>query len=145
LDLLKTSVDEPCRRRQETAMYHLLLVAVGGAVGASLRHLGNLAALRLLGPGFPWGTMAINIAGSLAMGIFIEVLARRFGGASNELRLFVATGILGGFTTFSAFSLDVAVLWERGAALYALGYVLVSVVGAILALFLGLWLVRSLG
>jgi CrcB protein len=89
--------------------------------------------------------MAINIAGSLAMGIFIEVLARRFGGASNELRLFVATGILGGFTTFSAFSLDVAVLWERGAALYALGYVLVSVVGAILALFLGLWLVRSLG
>ncbi|EHK55284.1 fluoride efflux transporter CrcB [Allomesorhizobium alhagi] len=126
-------------------MYHLLLVAVGGAVGASLRHLGNLAALRLLGPGFPWGTMAINIAGSLAMGIFIEVLARRFGGASNELRLFVATGILGGFTTFSAFSLDVAVLWERGAALYALGYVLVSVVGAILALFLGLWLVRSLG
>lgn len=126
-------------------MYHLILVAVGGAIGASLRHLGNLAALRLLGPGFPWGTMAINIAGSLAMGIFIEVLARRFGGASNELRLFVATGILGGFTTFSAFSLDVAVLWERGAALHAFGYVLVSVVGAILALFLGLWLVRSLG
>jgi CrcB protein len=126
-------------------MYHLVLVAVGGAIGASLRHLGNFAALRLLGPGFPWGTMAINIAGSLAMGIFIEVLARRFGGASNELRLFVATGILGGFTTFSAFSLDVAVLWERGAALHALGYVLVSVVGAILALFLGLWLARSLG
>jgi CrcB protein len=79
------------------------------------------------------------------MGIFIEVLARRFGGASNELRLFVATGILGGFTTFSAFSLDVAVLWERGAALHALAYVLASVVGAILALFLGLWLARSLG
>jgi fluoride exporter len=126
-------------------MYHLVLVAVGGAIGASLRHLGNLASLRLLGPGFPWGTMAINIVGSFAMGIFIEVLARRFGGASNELRLFVATGILGGFTTFSAFSLDVAVLWERGAALHALAYVFASVAGAIIALFLGLWLARTLG
>ena len=126
-------------------MHHLILVALGGAIGASLRHLGNLAALRLLGPGFPWGTIAINIAGSFAMGVIIEMLARRFGGASNELRLFVATGVLGGFTTFSAFSLDVAVLWEKGAAFHALGYVLVSVVGAILALCLGLWLARSLG
>ena len=125
-------------------MYHLLLVAVGGAVGASLRHLGNLAALRLLGPGFPWGTMAINIAGSLAMGIFIEVLARRFGGASNELRLFVATGILGGFTTFSAFSLDAAAMWERGAfaemALYAGGSVILAVAG----LFAGMAAMRLL-
>jgi CrcB protein len=125
-------------------MYHLVLVAIGGAIGASLRHLVNLAALRLVGMTFPWGTMAINIAGSFAMGVFIELLARRFG-ASNEIRLFVATGILGGFTTFSAFSLDFAVLWERGAALPALAYVLVSVIGAILALFLGLWLVRSVG
>ncbi len=125
-------------------MYHLVLVAIGGAIGASLRHLVNLAALRLVGVTFPWGTMAINIAGSFAMGVFVELLARRFG-ASNEIRLFVATGILGGFTTFSAFSLDFAVLWERGAALPALSYVLVSVIGAILALFLGLWLVRSLG
>jgi len=89
--------------------------------------------------------MAINIAGSFVMGVFIELLARRAGGASNELRLFVATGILGGFTTFSAFSLDFAVLWERGAALPALAYLLASVIGAILALFMGLWLVRSLG
>jgi CrcB protein len=125
-------------------MLHLLLVAAGGAIGASLRHLVNLAALRLVGPGFPWGTMAINIAGSLAMGVFIEVLARRFN-ASNELRLFVATGILGGFTTFSAFSLDFVVLWERGAALSAMAYAIASVVGAILALFVGLWLARSLG
>ena len=125
-------------------MLHLLLVAAGGAIGASLRHLVNLAALRLVGPGFPWGTMAINIAGSLAMGVFIEVLARRYN-ASNELRLFVATGILGGFTTFSAFSLDFAVLWERGALVSALGYALASVIGSILALFLGLWLARSLG
>lgn len=123
-------------------MYHVLLVAMGGAIGASMRHLAGLGALRLWGPNFPWGTMLINIAGSFAMGVFIEALARRFGG-SNELRLFVATGVLGGFTTFSSFSLDVAVLWERGAGVPALGYVLTSVVGAVLALFLGLWLVRT--
>lgn len=123
-------------------MYHVLLVAVGGAIGASARHLAGLGALRLWGPNFPWGTLVINIAGSFAMGVFIEMLARRFG-TSNEVRLFVATGVLGGFTTFSSFSLEVAVLWERGAALPALGYTLASMVGAILALFLGLWLVRT--
>ncbi|MDQ2635165.1 MAG: fluoride efflux transporter CrcB [Pseudomonadota bacterium] len=125
-------------------MLHLLLVAAGGAIGASLRHLVNLASLRLLGPGFPWGTMAINIAGSFAMGVFIELLARRFN-ASNELKLFVATGILGGFTTFSAFSLDFAVLWERGSAAPALAYAIASVVGSLLAIFMGLWLARTVG
>jgi fluoride exporter len=123
-------------------MNHLLLVAAGGAIGAGLRHLANLAALRWFGPNFPWGTMGVNIAGSLAMGIFIEVLMRR-AGTSNELRLFVATGILGGFTTFSAFSLDFAVLFERGQMGPALFYVLASVILSILALFLGLWLVRT--
>jgi CrcB protein len=123
-------------------MQHLLIVAAGGAIGAGLRHLVNLAAMRL--PlSFPWGTLAVNTIGSLAMGVFIEMLARRLG-ASVELRLFVATGILGGFTTFSAFSLDVAVLWERGALGLAAAYVLASVTGAILALFAGLWLARSL-
>ena len=125
-------------------MFQLLLVAAGGAVGDSLGHLVNLASLRLVGPGFPWGTMAVNVAGSFAMGVFVELLARRFN-ASNELRLFIATGVLGGFTTFSAFSLDFAVLWERGAALPALAYAITSVVGSILALFLGLWLARSIG
>ena len=125
-------------------MYHLVLVAIGGAVGSSLRHLVNLAALRFVGPGFPWGTMAINIVGSFAMGVFIELLVRRLD-ASNEVRLFVATGVLGGFTTFSAFSLDFAVLWERGASIPALAYLLASVVGAIVALFMGLWLARSFG
>jgi CrcB protein len=127
-----------------TGMFHLVLVALGGAIGASLRHLVNLGSLRLVGANYPWGTMAINVAGSLAMGIFIELLARRFN-ASNELRLFIATGILGGFTTFSAFSLDFAVLWERGAAVPALAYAIASVAGSILALFLGLWLARSVG
>ncbi|MEC9342809.1 MAG: fluoride efflux transporter CrcB [Pseudomonadota bacterium] len=125
-------------------MNHFLLVAMGGAVGASLRHLANLLALRWTGPGFPWGTMFVNIAGSLAMGLFVGWLARRAGGSSNELRLLVATGFLGGFTTFSAFSLDVATLWERGAVVPAFAYVLASVVLAISALFAGLWLTRML-
>ncbi|MBO6719896.1 MAG: fluoride efflux transporter CrcB [Rhizobiaceae bacterium] len=123
-------------------MYHLLVVAAGGAVGAALRHLANLAALRFAGLTFPWGTLTVNIVGSFLMGVFIEWLARRVG-ASAELRLFVATGILGGFTTFSAFSLDVAVLWERGAHAAAAGYVAASVAGAIAALFAGLMFART--
>ena len=122
-------------------MFNLLLVVVGGGIGAGIRHLTNIGALRLVGPNFPWGTMAINIVGSFAMGLFIAMLMRR--GGSNELRMFVATGILGGFTTFSAFSLDFATLWERGATLPAFGYALASVIGAIIALFLGLWLART--
>lgn len=129
-------------RGQYTAMFNLLVVAAGGGIGAGVRHLTNMGSLRLVGPNYPWGTMAINIVGSFAMGLFIAALARR--GGSNELRLFVATGILGGFTTFSAFSLDFATLWERGATLPAFGYALASVIGAIIALFLGLWLARSL-
>ncbi|WP_027163356.1 fluoride efflux transporter CrcB [Mesorhizobium sp. WSM1293] len=123
-------------------MFNLLLVVVGGGVGAGIRHLTNIGALRFVGPNYPWGTMAINVIGSFAMGLFIASMMRR--GGSNEVRLFVATGILGGFTTFSAFSLDFATLWERGATLPALGYALASVIGAIIALFLGLWLARSL-
>ena len=124
-------------------MYNFLLVMIGGGIGAGTRQLVNMGAMRLWGPDFPWGTMIINITGSFVMGAFIELLARRFG-ASNELRMFVATGILGGYTTFSSFSLDFAALWERGAALPALAYVLASVVGGILALFAAFWLVRSL-
>lgn len=124
-------------------MSHVLIIAAGGAIGASLRHFVGLAAFRMFGPAFPWGTLAVNIAGSLIMGIFIEWLARRAVGASHELRLFIATGVLGGFTTFSAFSLDVVSLWERGASALALGYVIASVAGAVAALFAGLWLART--
>lgn len=123
-------------------MANLLLVVVGGGIGAGVRHLTNIGALRVFGPNYPWGTMVINIVGSFVMGLFVASLIRR--GGSNELRLFVATGILGGFTTFSAFSLDFATLWERGATLPALAYGLASVLGAITALFVGLWLARSL-
>ena len=124
-------------------MQHFLLVAAGGALGSGLRHLTNVAALRLFGPGFPWGTLTVNVAGCLVMGLFVELLARRFGG-SAELRLFVATGILGGYTTFSAFSLDFAVLYGRGAFAQAFLYVAGSVVVSIAALFLGMWLAKSL-
>ncbi|MEZ5872326.1 MAG: fluoride efflux transporter CrcB [Nitratireductor sp.] len=123
-------------------MQHLVLVAIGGALGASGRHLANLAALRLAGPHFPWGTMFVNIAGSLAIGLFIGWLTRRTGGTSNELRLIVATGFLGGFTTFSAFSLDFAVLWDRGAVTGAIAYALASVFFALFAVFAGLWIMR---
>ncbi len=122
-------------------MTHILLVAAGGGIGAALRHLANLAALRLLGTGFPWSTLFVNIAGSLAMGLLVGWLARR--GGTPELRLFLATGLLGGFTTFSAFSLDFAALWERSAFGPALGYALSSVVLSIAAVFAGLWMMRA--
>jgi CrcB protein len=125
-------------------MLNLAIVAAGGAIGASLRHLVGTLSLRLGGREFPWGTLAVNLAGCLAMGLFIGVAARRLG-LSNELRLFVATGILGGFTTFSAFSLDVVTLWERGPSAAAVLYGLGSVFGSLLALLAGLWLARSLG
>jgi len=124
-------------------MRHLLLVAAGGAIGSSLRHLVNVVSLRWFGPGFPWSTLVVNIVGCLAIGVLIEIIARKFG-ASQEMRLFIATGILGGFTTFSAFSLDAAVLWERGAHGVAALYVSASVIGALAALFAGLWLARTL-
>ena len=124
-------------------MTHLILAAAGGAVGASLRYLTGIAALRLLGPNFPWGTLIVNVAGSFVMGLFIAALARMSSGGET-LRVFVATGLLGGFTTFSAFSLDFATLYERGQLAVAAGYVLVSVMASIVALFAGLWLVRAL-
>jgi len=119
-----------------------MLVCLGGGIGAGLRHLTNLGAARLLGISFPWGTFTVNLVGSLAMGFITVWIAQRVSG-SQELRLFLATGILGGFTTFSAFSLDTVTLWERGDVTTAATYVLASVIGAILCLFAGLWLARS--
>ena len=120
-----------------------LIVFLGAGLGGALRHGVNLAAARLLGTGFPFGTFAVNVLGSLAMGLLAEYFALR-GDASQSWRLFLTTGILGGFTTFSAFSLDAALLWERGEALLALLYVAGSVALAIGGLFLGLWTVRAL-
>lgn len=123
-------------------MSHFLYVALGGAIGACLRHMINLVTLRMLGAHFPWGTLTANVLGSFAMGVFVELLVRRFD-VSPEVRLFVTTGILGGFTTFSAYSLDVAVLWERGATVSAAVYAGTTVVLSIAALFAGLSLVRA--
>jgi fluoride exporter len=124
-------------------MSHILLVALGGGLGASARYLTNLAALRLAGPQFPWGTLTVNILGSFAMGLIIALLARRTG-TSMEMRSFLTTGFLGGFTTFSAFSLDFGLMWERGDHWVGLAYLTASVLLSILALFGGLALVRAL-
>lgn len=121
----------------------MLFAAAGGAVGAAGRYLVGVAAVRLLGHGFPWGTLIVNIVGSLIMGALIEAVALRYS-ISNEMRTFLTTGILGGFTTFSAFSLDFAVLIERKAHGLAALYLCTSVALSIGALFAGLYLARSL-
>ena len=123
-------------------MTNLLLVAAGGAIGASLRHLSGIAALRLFGAGFPWGTLFVNVFGSFLMGLFIAWMVKKTG-VSNDVRLFMATGILGGFTTFSAFSLDVANMVERGAMSSAFIYIAASVIISLAAVFIGLWFGRS--
>ena len=120
----------------------LLLVMLGGAFGAGARHLVGRAALAVFGPAFPWGTLGVNLVGGLLMGVLAASLART--GAGETWRLLLGVGVLGGFTTFSAFSLDTVVLIERGAAGLAAAYVAVSVIGSIAALYLGLRLVRGL-
>jgi fluoride exporter len=125
-------------------MLHLGLVALGGGIGAAARHLVNLSALRLLGPSFPAGTLTVNVIGGLLMGLLAGYLALRYEGGGQELRLFLATGVLGGFTTFSAFSLDAVLLWQRGDIGLAALYVLASVVLSIGALLLGLFAMRAL-
>ena len=120
-----------------------LLVFFGGGLGATLRHLINLTCARCIGTGFPWGTFIINITGSAVMGLIAGYLAFK-GEASQPFRLFLMTGVLGGYTTFSAFSLDAALLYERGEIGMALFYVLGSVVFSIAGLFAGLALMRHL-
>ena len=119
-----------------------LVVFLGGGLGAASRHLVNVLAARMFGLAYPWGTIIVNVAGSLAMGALIGWWASR-SGMNTQWRLFAATGFLGGFTTFSAFSLDFAGMWERGAVGPALLYAATSVVLAIAALFAGLALGRS--
>lgn len=125
-------------------MLSFLIVGIGGAFGAMARHGVGMLALKNMGIAFPYGTIIVNILGSFLMGVLIAWMARRTGGDSNELRLFLATGFLGGFTTFSAFSLDTIVLYERGEFGLAALYVGVSVIVSIVALFAGLWLMRSI-
>ncbi|WP_338424329.1 fluoride efflux transporter CrcB [Sphingopyxis kveilinensis] len=123
-------------------MNSLFPVMIGGAIGAGARHLVGQAMLARLGPGFPWWTLSVNIVGSLAMGLLIGLLARS-GGAGETTRLFVGVGILGGFTTFSSFSLEFWALFERGQTAQAAFYVLASVIGALLACGAGMIAVRE--
>jgi CrcB protein len=116
---------------------------LGAGIGGALRHGVNVAALRLLGPGFPHGTMTVNVVGSTAIGLLAGWFAHR-ADPGQTWRLFLTTGILGGLTTFSAFSLDVALLFQRGQIGLAAVYVLASIALAILGLFAGLWLIRSI-
>ncbi|MET0745587.1 MAG: fluoride efflux transporter CrcB [Microvirga sp.] len=126
-------------------MLNVALVFLGAGIGGALRHAVNLGCARYCGTAFPWGTLAVNVSGSLAMGILAGWLAFRTGETwSQAARLFLTTGILGGFTTFSAFSLDAALIWERGDTGAALAYVAASVVLSIGALFAGLAIVRGL-
>ncbi|MEM9494395.1 MAG: fluoride efflux transporter CrcB [Pseudomonadota bacterium] len=117
-------------------------IGAGGAVGALARHSVSRAALHLLGPNFPWGTLAVNLLGSFFMGLIIVWLSRHEP-QSAALRGFLTVGLLGAFTTFSTFALDAVVLIERKAHLAAAGYVGASVLFSILGLALGLWVMRA--
>ncbi len=119
----------------------LLLVMLGGAVGAGFRYQVGHAALRLLGPAFPWGTWLVNLLGALLMGLLAGLLGR-LGQGGEPMRLFLGVGFLGGFTTFSAFSLEAFNMLARGQASLAIAYAVSSVAGSILMLFFGLLLAR---
>lgn len=133
-------LDKPASNRDSSAMITLIQVAIGGAIGASARYLAGLAAVRLFGAGFPWGTMFVNVAGSFAMGVLFIVLGQH----SARLSPLLMTGLLGGFTTFSAFSLDAVKLFERGDTVLAAAYVAASVVLSIAALIAGITFARGM-
>jgi len=124
-------------------MYPFLLVGAGGALGAMSRYGLSSIIGRLWPMSFPLATLLINIIGSVLMGVFIGLLARFMPPQQAELRMFVAVGVLGGFTTFSSFSLDTITLIERGALLQAGLYVLMSVVLCLIGLYLGLLMTRG--
>jgi CrcB protein len=121
-----------------------LIVFIGAGIGGALRHGVNVGAAKLFGYGFPFGTLIVNIAGSFLMGLFAGYFAFK-PGIGQHMRLFLTTGVLGGFTTFSAFSLDAALLIERHALGMAAGYMVGSVAASLSALFFGLAIFRSAG
>lgn len=124
-------------------MSGFFVVFLGAGLGGALRQGVNLATLRLFGAAFPYGTITVNVVGSLVMGLLAGWFAQK-ADPGQAWRLFLTTGVLGGFTTFSTFSLDTFFLWERGQIAVAFLYVLASLVLGLIGLFLGLFLVRSL-
>lgn len=124
-------------------MKDLLVVAAGGATGAVARYLVYVLAGQLLGTNFPFGTLIVNVVGSLCMGILVEGMALAWS-INAETRLFLVVGVLGAFTTFSTFSLDVAVLYERGRVEPVAIYILASFICSVGALFAGLYAMRSI-
>jgi len=126
-------------------MKSYLLVFLGAGIGGALRHGVNVGCTRMCGTAVPWGTLTVNVVGSFLMGAIAGWLAFKAGeGWSQPLRLFLTTGILGGFTTFSAFSLDAVLIWERGQAGLAATYVIGSVLLSIAGLVTGLGLIRAI-
>jgi CrcB protein len=130
------------RPMERSAVGGFLFVFLGGGLGAALRHGVNLISARLFGTAFPWHTLIENVTGSLVMGVLAGYFAFKADPSSQHWRLFLTTGILGGYTTFSAFSLDSVLLYERGETVLAAAYVLASVAFAIGGLVAGLALVR---
>ncbi len=121
-----------------------LIVFAGAGIGGALRHGVNIAAAKIFGLGFPYGTLIVNVTGSFVMGLFAGYFAYR-SGVPQHVRLFLTTGILGGFTTFSTFSLDAALLIERHAFAMAAAYAIGSIAAGVAALFFGLAVFRSAG
>ena len=120
-----------------------VIVFIGGGLGAALRHSVNLLSLRLVGTAWPFGTLFINVTGSILMGIVVEVFAQKLS-LSPTMRIFIATGILGGYTTFSTFSLEAVLLFERGQSVMAVLYVAGSVLLGVAGLFAGMVAVRAM-
>lgn len=120
----------------------VLSIAAGGAIGSVLRHYVGKAAMVMLGSGFPYGTLFVNVAGSFVMGVLVGLFAHTVN-PSQELRAFLTVGLLGGFTTFSSFSLDVVTLYERGEIASAVFYIALSLILSLAGIFAGLFLVRS--
>ena len=124
-------------------MEKFILVAVGGATGAMARYALGVQALRLWGPGWPFGTFIANLSGGLLMGVLAGYLAHRGGADQERLRVLLGVGVLGGFTTFSAFSLETALMIERRTYGQAFTYAVASVLLSVSALFVGLLLARK--
>jgi CrcB protein len=123
-------------------MPNLFLVMLGGAFGSAARYLVSRAEVALFGAAFPWGTLTVNIVGGFLMGLLGAGLMR-FGEEAEQARLLLGVGVLGGFTTFSSFSLETFAMIERGDLVVAIGYVLASVIGAIGAVAIGMTLARA--